>query len=73
VTDMKLKARDIIAGWPRGRTTSVMFQSWQYETYWAGLWKKASGITLKEHTRNVEYHFWQSVMAEEYRELLRNR
>jgi hypothetical protein len=57
---MKLKARDVVAGWPRGRSTSPMFQDWQYETLWTGFWAVATGRKAEDHERDRGYHRGQA-------------
>jgi hypothetical protein len=67
----KLKARDVVAGWPRGRSTSPMFQDWQYETLWTGFWTGLCSVVTRqkadEHKRDYDYHRGQADLVTTYR------
>ena len=55
---MKLKARDIVPGWPRGRSTELVFPS-SDAPYWRDWWFAHCG----EHRPNAAYHRAQQAMV----------
>jgi hypothetical protein len=60
---MKLKARDIIAGWPRGRSTSA-FTITRADLEWLQFVNRAR--RFDEMIASVEYHEAQQRMIDDY-------
>lgn len=62
---MKLKARDIIPGWPRGRSTADMWPDWKSvdmgEVFWPNRAEKIAELKLDR-----EYHEAQQQMVNEF-------
>lgn len=79
---MKLKARDIVPGWPRGRSSSSSFVSnlWQYAdflkemSFWTAYHMfGVSPDTVKYLISNAEYHQQQQKMVDEFRKGISRR
>jgi hypothetical protein len=64
---MKIKARDIIAGWPRSRSTST---PWPDQPM-PGQWNASTGDRLLDDDRTRAYHARQQDMLDEYIERYR--
>lgn len=64
---MKLKARDIIEGWPRGRSTvpSVWNEQWKYFLSWP-LFYQLSDDMVNQLYKDVLYHVDQYAMVHNY-------
>ena len=73
VTTFKLKARDIVPGWPRGRSTSCRASGdWQYADFMIQWYRLLGwGEPAKEYAHrlreNREYHERQQAMVDHYR------
>jgi hypothetical protein len=57
-----VKARDIIPGWPRGRSTVVLWPDWECAPWlWLTNWKSAEGYA--DWAADREYHEAQQRMT----------
>jgi len=62
---MKLKARDVIEGWPKGRSTSSARDWTRYDIFWrARVWLGWTDAEIsevwKQHDANESYHCLQA-------------
>ena len=68
---MKLKARDIVSGWPRGRSTATCTDPWKYSLWWWAFCKHPTENHLQRKQDDLlldrDYHFAQSQMVDRYR------
>lgn len=68
---MKLKARDLIPGWPRGRSTVVLNDPWLHSIWWWTFCNHPSERHIELKRREVSddraYHAGQSEMVERYK------
>ena len=64
---MKIKARDIIQGWPRGRSTTTSYDNrfWQRFDYWPYL-NRTSIAMLHQLGMERVYHQMQQAMVHEW-------
>lgn len=67
---MKLKARDIIPGWPRGRSTITCYSNdlWKYSR-WNDYWfliKRISADSLVDLKQDYNYHQKQQEMVNRF-------
>ena len=60
---VKLKARDLIPGWPRGRST-LRLHGWCVDMGFRGHW---SSRHFEDYKRTLEYHTAQQEMLEDAR------
>jgi hypothetical protein len=64
---MKIKARDIIPGWPKGRSTTASFDNhcWEYFDVWPKSCLHTDGMKEQMQLERL-YHQMQQAMVNEY-------
>lgn len=66
----KVKARDIIPGWPRGRSTTVSYENrnWEYvDELFFDIFNRTSEEKKNDLRLDREYHLEQKRMSDDYR------
>ncbi len=69
---MKLKARDIIPGWPKSGSTMPCHDDWRVQLGWFGLWDWNPGdilLIVGERKLSLEYHARQQRIVSQWRKL----
>lgn len=51
-----MKARDIIPGWPKGKSTESRARDWEYREFWIWPWQMWTEETREYLRDNREYH-----------------